>query len=501
VLAAKSITKQFGRIRALAGVDFVASRGEIHALLGENGAGKSTLIRILTGILRPDSGQVTLNRIPLQVGSAATALRRGIAAVYQTPMLFERMTWEENLALGRLNQRRLDFVQVTAEAQAVAADLGFTLPPPRTLVEELSVPERVRLEILRALRSHPQVLILDEPTSILSPTELQPFLALLCRLRSQGRTVVLVTHKLAEALAVADHVTILRAGKVVGETAACHTNEAELARLMMGEDRPRPSSAPTERRQPGKPVVQLHQITVRSADRLVLDRVSLTLHSGAIVGIAGVERNGQEELVEVIAGVRSASSGSIVVADPNCDRREAIAIVPQDRDGDGLILELSLWENLLLAPRLRRRLVSRHGWIRRASAIQLCEEIISLFNVRAYSAKVPVGSLSGGNRQRFLIARTLAATPAVIAACDISRGLDFSAAAELRARLCEYARRGGAVLLISADLEELFELCDRLYVINRGRVAEVRLGQQNMAEIGLMMAGHFADETESRPEK
>jgi ABC-type uncharacterized transport system ATPase subunit len=488
VLAAKSITKQFGRIRALADVDFSASAGEIHALVGENGAGKSTLIRILTGILRPDSGQVMLNEIPLGPGSAAAALRRGIAAVYQTPMLFERMTWEENLALGCLNGWRLDLTQVTGEAQILADELGFTLPSRGTLVEELSVAQRVQLEILRALHFHPLVLILDEPTSVLSPAELQPFLQLLQRLRNQGRTVILVTHKLAEALAVADRITVLRHGRVAGEMPAGVTNEAELAQLMMGQEPTGPPSTAPERRKPGPPVVQLQQITLRSAHRLILDEVSLTLNSGSIVGIAGIDRSGQQELVEVIAGVRSPTSGSISFADQGRDPRRAIAIVPQDRDVDGLILGLSLWENLLLAPRLRDRLVSPHGWIRRSSAIQLCQELISHFSVRAQSVKVPAESLSGGNRQRFMVARTLAAASPVIVAHDICRGLDFNAAAELRARLREYAAHGGAVLLLSSDLEELFELCDRLYVLNRGRLTQVRPEQRDMVEIGLLMA-------------
>src|SRR5215472_9743531 len=262
MLAAHGITKRFGRTLALDGVDFYAREGEIHALVGENGAGKSTLINIFAGRLRPDSGHATLDRAVLGAGSATAALARGVAAVYQSPMLFERMGWEENLALGGFSPQRFNMTRVVTEAATLAGELGFTLPPRRAIVERRSVAERVRLEILRALSFRPRVLILDEPTSVLSPAELQPFLQLLRRLRSQGRIVIIVTHKLAEALGVADRVTVLRHGRVAAERAAALTNEAELAQLMMGGAAV-PHFTTSSSIKLGAPVVELHHVTLK----------------------------------------------------------------------------------------------------------------------------------------------------------------------------------------------------------------------------------------------
>lgn len=487
MLAANAITKRFGRTVALDGVDFCAREGEIHALVGENGAGKSTLINIFAGRLRPDYGRVTLNGAVLGAGSAAAALAHGIAAVYQSPMLFERMGWEENLALGGFSPQHFNIDAVAADAAVLAAELGFTLPPPGAVVERRSVAERVRLEILRALSFRPRALILDEPTSILSPAELEPFLQLLRRLRRQGRIVILVTHKLAEALAVANRITVLRRGRVAAERDAALTSEAELAQLMMGDAVPR--SATISCLNPGAPVVELHRVTLKSRDRLTLDEISLTLRAGSIVGVAGVDGNGQDELVEVMAGVRAPTSGSVRLSNLDRDAGDVLAVIPQNRDVHGLILDLPLWENLLLSRNLRRQVCVRYGWIRHSRAAQLCQELIQRFSIRGRGPHALAGSLSGGNRQRFVVARALAAAPSAIVAHDICRGLDLNAAAELRARLRDFAARGGAVLLISSDLEELLALCHRLYVINHGRLTEVQAGRHDLVEIGLLMSG------------
>jgi general nucleoside transport system ATP-binding protein len=488
VLAAHTITKRFGRTLAVNAVDFCAREGEIHALVGENGAGKSTLINIFAGRLRPDNGYATLDGARLATGSAAAALARGIAAVYQSPMLFERMRWEENLALGGFIPRHLNRGSVLANAAALAEELGFALPPPGAVVEHRSVAERVRLEILRALSFRPRVLILDEPTSVLSPSELSPFLHLLRRLRGQGRIVIIVTHKLAEALAVADRVTVLRNGRVVAERAAAQTTEPELAQLMMGRAA-LPHLTPAPDAKPGAPVIELRQVTLKSRERLILNEISLTLRAGSIVGIAGVDGNGQDELVEMLGGVRAATSGAVRLCDRQHDASDTLAVIPQNRDVDGLILNLPLWENLLLSASLRRRLSARYGWIRRVQAARLCQELLDRFGMRSRGPNAPAESLSGGNRQRFVVARALAATPAAIVAHDICRGLDFSAAAELRRRLRDYASQGVAVLLISSDLEELLALCHTLYVINRGRLTEVQAVDRDLAEIGLLMSG------------
>jgi general nucleoside transport system ATP-binding protein len=491
MLTATAISKRFGRNLALDGVDFCARAGEIHALVGENGAGKSTLINIFAGRLRPDGGHAALDGDTLRAGSPHAALRAGIAAVYQSPMLFERMTWEENLALGGFGgeTRELHLDEVAAGARALAGDLGFELPSAGTAVEECSVAERVRLEIIRALSFDPRVLILDEPTGVLAPGELAAFLDLLRRLRAEGRIVVIVTHKLAEALAVADRVTVLRHGRLVAERNAGETSEAELALMMIGELAPSPRR-PLYYRHAEAPVLEIESLMLERDGRRVLDGISLTVRAGEIDGIAGVDGNGQTELVEIMAGVRAPTAGRIQLigrGDSGPDAR--MAIVPQNRDLDGLILEMPLWENLMLAPALRRRFSGSGGWLSRTRAAEFCADLLSRFRISAAGPFARADTLSGGNRQRLVVARALATAPKVLVAHDICRGLDLRAIAEVHRMLREYAAAGGAVLLISGDLDELLALCGLLWVMSRGRLTEVAPENRNAGRLGLLMSG------------
>ena len=310
---------------ALDRVDFEAHRGEIHALVGENGAGKTTLMNIIAGRMRPDDGDASLDGAALPSGSALAALQAGIAAVSQSPMLFERMTWEENLALGGfVRPTRLDLAAVTARARTLAEHLGFKLPPPGARSKSASMAERVRLEVLRALSFEPRVLILDEPTGVLAPRELTSFLDLLRRLRGEGRIIVLITHKLGEAIAVADRITVLRQGRVVMRTTPAETSEAELARLMIGEL--------CHLRAAQLPVFtgaahQFFRSKMYRWNAMAIDagRRLASLRSGEIAGIAGVDGNGQTELVEILAGARRADSGEIRLP----ERTGAMAVIPK----------------------------------------------------------------------------------------------------------------------------------------------------------------------------
>jgi ABC-type uncharacterized transport system ATPase subunit len=483
VLRANAITKRFGRTLALDGVDFEARPGEIHALLGENGAGKTTLMNVLAGSLAPDAGEALLDDAPLQAGSPRAALAAGIAAVHQSPMLFERMTWEENLALGGFDRaaERLDLAAVESRARALAAKLGFELPPAGTTVENRSVAERVRLEVLRALSFNPRVLILDEPTSVLAPSELNAFLDLLRNLRGEGRIVVLITHKLAEAIAVADRITVLRRGRVVARTTPAETSEEQLAELMIGEIVIQPDAG-AARRQPGEPVLQIENLTLDDyLGRRTLDGISLRVGAGEIVGIAGVDGNGQTELVEVLAGVRDPSGGKTT-------SNGAMAVIPQNRDLDGLILDMRLWENMILARPLREQATS-HGWLNSARAIDLCRELIGRFRIQAPGPETLAGALSGGNRQRLEVARAVASEPRVIVAHNICRGLDLAATAEVHRTMLDFAAAGGAVLLISSDLDELLAICARLLIISRGKIRETNPGERDPGRLGLLMAG------------
>jgi ABC-type uncharacterized transport system ATPase subunit len=482
VLRAIAITKRFGRTLALDGVDFEARPGEIHALVGENGAGKTTLMNVLAGSLAPDRGEVLLDDRLLQAGSPRAALTAGIAAVHQSPMLFERMTWEENLALGGFDTgaELLDLAAVAERARALAAKLGFELPPAGTTVENRSVAERVRLEVLRALSFNPRVLILDEPTSVLAPSELNAFLDLLRNLRGEGRIVVLITHKLAEAIAVADRITVLRRGRVVARTTAAETSEEKLAGLMIGEIVIQPDAAAT-RLQPGEPVLQIENLSlVDHIGRRILDGLSFRVAAREIVGIAGVDGNGQTELVELLAGVRKPSDGKIAAGE--------MAVIPQNRDLDGLILDMRLWENLILARPLRERVTS-HGWLDTSRAIDLSRELIERFRIRAPGPETIAGALSGGNRQRLEVARAIASQPQLIVAHNICRGLDLAATAEVHRTLLDFAAAGGAVLLISSDLDELLAICGRLLIISRGKIRETSPDERDPERLGLLMSG------------
>ncbi len=489
MLTASGISKRFGRTVALAEVDFQAAAGEIHVLLGENGAGKTTLMNVFAGGLRPDAGALALEGRALRPGSPAAALRAGIAAVHQSAMLFERMTWEENLALGGFcpDSSRLDLEQVAARAAELAGRIGFALPPPRATIEQGSVAERVRLEVLRALSFNPQVLILDEPTSALGPAELGSFLDSLRRLRAERRVVLLVTHKLAEALAVADRITVLRQGRVVMSTTPAATSEAALARAMVGEL----AASADVARAPcvgGEPVLTLDDLTLDRDGRRILDRASLTLRRGEIVGIAGVDGNGQSELVEILAGVRRPTSGRVIISGAPAAESAALAVIPQNRDLDGLILTMTLWENLILSRPLRKRLTAR-GWLNRARAFELCRELLVRFRIRAAGPEVIAAALSGGNRQRLQVARALAGEPRVLVAHNVCRGLDLAATADVHRTLIRFASDGGAVMLLSSDLDELLKLSDRLAVISRGRLREITPDERNPEQLGMLIAG------------
>ncbi|HYB92339.1 MAG TPA: ATP-binding cassette domain-containing protein [Candidatus Binataceae bacterium] len=489
MLTARNISKRFGRVLALDRVDFDARPGEIHALLGENGAGKTTLMNVLAGRIRPDGGEAMLDGAALRAGSAHAALGAGIAAVNQSPMLFERMTWEENLALGGFAVAGVDLDAVAARAGAIADRLGFKLPPRHSTVEQQSLGDRVRLEVLRALSFDPKVLILDEPTSVLGPAELGPFLDLLRRLRAGGRIIVLITHKLGEALAVADRITVLRHGRVAATTIPAETSETALARVMIGELAREPEASETPAR-PGEALLTIRELSLERGGRRVLDRVSLRLHAGEIAGIAGVDGNGQTDLVEILAGVREPTEGRIRLLDGAGAPKSALAVIPENRDLDGLVLDMQLWENLLLARALRKR-VTRRGWLDRGRALELCRELLARFRIRAPGPQTAAGALSGGNRQRLEVARALGGNPRVIVAHNICRGLDLAASAEVHRTLLGFAASGGAVLLVSSDLDELLRLCRRLFVISGGRLRETAVQERDPERLGLLMAGEW----------
>jgi simple sugar transport system ATP-binding protein len=416
--------------------------------------------------------------------------------MHQCSMLFDPFSLEENLALGGfgregggLGLKQIDLAAVVSKARDLARHLGFELPPPRAIIADRSVAERVRLEVLRALSFDPRVLILDEPTGVLAPSELTAFLDLLRRLRGEGRIVILITHKLAEARAVADRVTVLRNGRVVAETTPAESDESQLARFMIGELMT-PPAAQLHPVAKADTLLEIESLTYRNDGVTILDGISLLLNAGEIAGVAGVDGNGQVELVEVLAGARPATSGTFRILG-NIDSA-ALAVIPQDRDLDGLILDMQLWENLLLAEPVRARM-TRHGWLDVPRALELCREALSAFHIRAAGPDALASSLSGGNRQRLEVARALTQNPRVIVAHNVTRGLDLSATADVHRILLEFAAKGGAVLLISSDLDELLAIAGRLFVISRGKIRATGPNERSPEKLGLLMAGRWSD--------
>ncbi|HEV3114116.1 MAG TPA: ATP-binding cassette domain-containing protein [Candidatus Binataceae bacterium] len=489
LLQATAVSKRFGATLALDAVNFSAHPGEIHALLGENGAGKTTLMNVIAGHLRADAGVVMLDGAALKAGSPQAALRAGIATVHQSPMLFEHLSVAENLALGGFVRHGVALPQVAERAAAMAQQLGFALRLDQKTLAGLSIAQRMRLEILRALSFEPRVLILDEPTGLLAPSELSGFLDLLRALRDRGRSVILITHKLAEAMAVADRITMLRDGRVAGETAPAQTTAEELAALMVGDAVPLPRRGDVRDGRLAE-VLTVAGLGLEVDGATVLDDISLRLAAGEILAIAGVDGNGQRELTEILAGARRASHGRILLdgQPAGADAMRRIAVIPQSRDHEGLILDMELWENLLLAPALRRQM-QWAGLQRRDAAIALCRRMVDRFAIRARGPRQKAAALSGGHRQRLMVARAIAARPAVLVAHDLTRGLDVSATTEVGRMVREFADQGGAVVLISTDLDEIFALGDRIAVISRGQLVEVADEDRSAQRVGLLMAG------------
>jgi ABC-type uncharacterized transport system ATPase subunit len=491
----RSIDKAFFGVKANDSVDFDLRWGEIHALLGENGAGKSTLCSVLSGLYRPDAGTILIEGRPVYLRSPADALAVGVGMVYQHFRLVRPFTVAENLALGhpeaglRLSRRRID-----REAAGLAARYGLAVDP-RARIWQLSVGEQQRVEILKLLYRRVRILIMDEPTAVLTPREAEALFRTLRLMAGEGKAVVFVSHKLDEVLRVSDRITVLRDGRRVG---AMPTQEAEartLARLMVGRDLELPERETGAR--PGRMVLEVRGLHVRG-DRghLSVRGVDLDVREGEIVGVAGVAGNGQRELADALAGLRRISAGRVVLDGRDLTRaapaqriKAGLGFVPEDRLGTGLAPGLTVQENLALKsyrrPPLARGPLLAEGVMRRRAA-----DLISRFDIRGTRPGLPVRLLSGGNLQRVLLAREISARPKFLLAASPTRGLDVGATQAVRALLLEQRGEGVAVLLLSEDLDELLALSDRILVIYEGRVVgEVDAASADPDELGLLMAG------------
>ena len=499
-LGARAITRRFGRVVACDRVDFAASPGSIHGIVGGNGAGKTTLMRILQGLEQPDGGSVIVDDVPVVLADPAAAFARGIGMVHQEFMLVDSLMLLENLILGREPARRgvIDRAAALAAAERLAALAGVQLDWDAT-VAEAPVHLRQTVEILRLLYRGADVLILDEPTSVLAPQQVHDLLALLRNLRDEGRTILFISHKLDEVLAVADRITVLRAGRVVATTAPAQTDVASLARLMVGEAVAPPRRvvhAPAR----GASVLSVRGLgaqDARGVRRLI--SVDFDVHPGEIVGVAGVGGSGQDELVAALVGLRRSAAGSIVLdgadvtgASVAARRRVGIGYVSADRAHEGLSLQASIRDNVL-AGRHRDAPLARHGVLYPSVMRAHVGKVLALFSVIYGDVADPIASLSGGNQQRVAIARELDRAPRVLVAAQPTRGVDIAGTAFIHARILAYRDAGGAVLLVSEDLDELLALADRILVLHRGVLGgAVEGARADRVGIGRMMLGEAA---------
>ncbi len=477
-LALRGIAKRFGRVEALSGVDLSIAAGEIHALLGENGAGKSTLMHIAYGMLRPDAGEILIADVSHHIDSPRRARSLGIGMVHQHFTSIPALTVAENVALaaGWDVSRALP-----ARVEALARQVGLPLDA-MAVADELSVPLKQRLEIVKALAADARVLLLDEPTAVLAPAEADDLLQMVRAYVERGNSAVLITHRLDEALSAADRVTVLRRGLVVRTGPAAAESRAAVARAMIGDAAAELPDEPAAPAPAGAPIVVAQSLSVLRAGSSVpgMSGVSLSIRGGEIVGVAGVEGNGQRELLRAVAGLAVPASGSLVVGPP-------VAFIPEDRTTEGLIGEMSLTENLVLGTS-DTSAWDGPGGIRWAAARRRMEELIGAFGIRASGAAAEARTLSGGNQQKVIIARALEREPRVIVAEHPTRGLDILAAREVHDRLRAAAAAGAAVLFSSGDLDEVVHLATRVVVATAGRLVDMQPGA-GRAEIGAAMLG------------
>ncbi len=496
LLQASGISKRFGAVLANDAVDFDLRSGEVHALLGENGAGKSTLLAILGGLYRPDSGEIRIDGEPVRFTRPADALARGIGAVHQHFTLALELSLLENIALGLGHRLRLDLGGVRERATPVLARLGL-LARIDDPVRDLSLGERQRLEIAKALVRGSRVLLLDEPTSILSPGEVDGLFAILRGLAREGTAIVIVTHKLDEAVAISHRITVLRRGRVSGtltrdELALIEREEATARIIAMMFAAELPVVEAFGKRRAGELRLRVDRISARD-DRHApaLRECSIGLKGGEIIGLAGVDGNGQRELVEAIAGLRPITTGAISFEGQEIDRlgvaerRElGILCLTDDRLGEGSVADLSVAENLSLTkPR-------RGFWLDRRAMTRDAEQLIAEWEISAPGPATRTGDLSGGNIQKLILARELSQQPKVLIANKPTHGLDARTATLIRARLRRQANDGCAILLIESDLDDLLPVCDRIIVLSQGRIAgEFPRNRIDLAQIGRLMAG------------
>jgi general nucleoside transport system ATP-binding protein len=494
----RQITKRFGRVTANDQVSLKVFPGEVRALLGENGAGKTTLMNILYGLYKADSGEVIIRGDRVNIRSPKDSIALKIAMVHQHFELVTTLTVAENIALGLKARREpmLDLEAVTARIGELAQEYGLSVNP-GAKVEELSVGERQRAEIIKALYRDPQLLILDEPTSVLTPQESEGLFRFIRSMASERRAVIVITHKLPEVMQVSDSVTVLRHGAVVANLETSRTTIDELAEKMVGREMPNEAKADLGPAVGKGVVLEVRGISAfNDKGSLALDGVSLSVRGGEILGIAGVAGNGQTELEEVLAGMRKVTGGSIHVegkdvtnASPRDLIEMGVGCIPEDRMGTALVLDMSIAENLVIETRNDPRF--RNGSLTNSEGIKAnARKLVEQYSIACGGIEAPARTLSGGNMQKLVLARVLSRRPRILVAAQPTAGLDVGAASFITEKIREQRRQGVGILLISGDLNEITALSDRVACIYNGRIMGILAAEKvEMKELGLMMGG------------
>jgi general nucleoside transport system ATP-binding protein len=496
VVEMRGITKRFPGIVANDNINLVVKKGEIHALLGENGAGKSTLMNILFGLYQPDEGEILINGKPVNITSPNVANDLGIGMVHQHFMLVETFTVTENIVLGNepKNGLKIDIRRAEKEVEELSRKYGLKVDP-TAKIADISVGMQQRVEILKTLYRGADILIFDEPTAVLTPQEIQELIEIMHNLVKEGKTIILITHKLKEIMAVCDAVTIIRRGKVIDSVAVKDTNPDELAAKMVGRE----VTFKVDKKppQPKEVILSVENITAMGNRGVnALNGISFEVRAGEILGIAGVDGNGQSELIEVLTGLRKASGGRVLLKGQDITNRlpreiseAGLSHIPEDRHKRGLVLDFTMSENMVLETYFHPRF-NKNGFLDYAAIDKHASKLIEEFDVRTPSIHTKARALSGGNQQKAIIAREVDKDPDLLIAAQPTRGLDVGAIEFIHKRLVEQRDKGKAVLLISLELDEVINVSDRIAVIYEGQIVGIVDAKSTTEqELGLMMSG------------